>query len=419
MDNTEIVKKPINKDDLFNKKKRFQINYDLLSRDEYFRIKENNRIIKKYIDAKARGNYRSLIYDVNEPESTLSKNLEVLRAVENSLNKSFEALTQDDVDDLQTKLNNDTVYTTCSIINKRKISHDYKLDYVKNLKQFWKFYRMHSRYELGKEIPDITEYLRIRKQKRLNSFIKFISKDEFDRLVESSNSTQMKAFLSVYFETGARVVEILKLRKANCTFSMEQNAWIVRLPNEKGISTSKMAIELSFSNRLFSLWMETRKAFGDDHFVFNYSYQYVAKMFKEKGKRYLGRHLTPKMIRKSTTMYLINSNANEQYIRAHMGWSASSDAITHYINQKAIQKPDALRNKIEKDYYSDAKKENDELKFKQKLQSDQLERLMAEIAEMKKGQVDSFNSNRSSDVVSSKEMLKAVFDEMLKEKEKI
>jgi hypothetical protein len=111
MDNSKIDKKPINKDDLFHKKERFRINYDLLSRDEYFRIKENNRMIKKYIDAKARGNYRSLIYNVNEPESTLSKNLEVLKAVEYSLNKSFEALTQDDVDDLQTKLNNDTVYT--------------------------------------------------------------------------------------------------------------------------------------------------------------------------------------------------------------------------------------------------------------------------------------------------------------------
>jgi hypothetical protein len=55
----------------------------------------------------------------------------------------------------------------------------------------------------------------------------------------------MKAFLSVYFETGARVIEILKLRKNNCSYSQTKKAWIVRLPNEKGISTIKMASGLS------------------------------------------------------------------------------------------------------------------------------------------------------------------------------
>jgi len=67
-------------------------------------------------------------------------------------------------------------------------------------------------------LPNIVEYLRIRKPINRNSFISFLNKDEIDKIIDHCNSRQMRAFLSVYFETGARVIEICKLRKSNCSF---------------------------------------------------------------------------------------------------------------------------------------------------------------------------------------------------------
>ena len=407
--------KQIDKNDLFSKKAKFKISYESLSNNNFFKIKENNIIVKKYIDAKNRGNYRSLIYNVNEPESTLGKNLEVLRAVEANIVKPFESLTQDDIDILQVKLNEDSVYTTCNIIVKRKISHDYKLDYVKNIKQFWKFYRLYSKCELGKEIPDITEYMQIRRKKNQNKFIQFISKEEIDILVAGTNSQQMKAFLSVYYETGARVVEILKLRRGNCAYDSSKMIWTIRLPNEKGLSSTKMAIELSFSNNEFNKWMIVNKFNDNNDFIFNYSYHYILKAFHKKGKKYLGRNITPKQIRKGTTMYLINSNANEAYVRAHMGWSPNSDAISHYINQIAIKRPDQLNVAIRKDYYSEVIKENDDLKFKQKIQRDELQMMRNEMENIRKEQQNMINQMKETEISASKYLLKTLINDKIAE----
>lgn len=48
------------------------------------------------------------------------------------------------------------------------------------------------------------------------------------------------------------------------------------------------------------------------------------------------------MFRKSCAMHLVNLDINEQYIKSHMGWSANSKAISHYISQRAIKRPDKL-----------------------------------------------------------------------------
>lgn len=409
------------KSDLYNKGAMFDKMYERLTNNSLFLFPENNRLIKIFIDSKQKGYYRSIIYDVNSPKLTLAKNLSSLKKVEECLNKQFDMLTQSDIDDFQQRLNNNCILTTTKQLHFRNqdkpISHEYKLDLVNNLKQFWRFYRLYSKYELQKEIPDIVEYFRIRRSKRNNEMIAFLTKEELELLCKSISSQQMIAFFNVFFETGARVIEILKLKYSNCIFNNEKKTWIIKLPNEKGKSTSKVPVELTFSAAEFDRWITSRK-FLEDDYVFQYSYDYVRKRLSFLSRRVLGRHITCKEFRKGMAMYLVNCNINEQYIRAHMGWAASSKAIAHYINQKAIKRPDLLDKAIQTDFYSDVIKENQDLKFKQKIQEDELQKMKEEMDAFKKEQLRMFDKMNDINVSASKNLIKAVFEEMQKKPEK-
>lgn len=405
-------------EDVFNIEPRFDAAYKELINGQFFKIPENNGIIKLFIDAKWKGNYRSIIYQVNNPKCTLIKNLGVFRAIEGMLNKPFNKLSQDDIDMLQLRLNNDEFTTTSPIRKPKKLAFRYKQDIVKHIKQFWRFYKLYAKTEMATELPNIVEYIQVRKPKNQNTIVKFITKDEIDKLLLYTNTQQMRAFLSVYYELGARVVEILLLKRNNCKFDETKKVWSIVPPQEKGLSTQKMMIELSFSNSEFNKWMMLRNFESEEEYIFQYSYDYIRRTFARIGRKYLGRHLSPKEMRKGATMFLVNSNANEQYIRAHMGWSPSSDAINHYINQKAIKKPAELQKAIQTEFYSDMVKENDELKFKQKMQENVITEMVKQLEDIRKEQSALFNKMIEIDVASSKNMLKAVFEELKLQNEK-
>jgi integrase len=314
--------------------------FETLNAGKLFKFPEDTAIIKRYVSAKFQGNYRHIMYDCNCPEKTVYKNLLVLKKISNLVQKPLQSLTEDDVIELQTKLNQNVVYCNDS---KKPISLPYKKDLVKVLKQFWTFYRTYAKHEEGRNVDNISEFFRIRKEKNLNPLVKFLTKQEVDILANDAHNLKMRALIKCFFESGARTIEILNLRRSNCNYDVHKKCWIIKLPNMKGISTAKLPIELDYANADFGSWL-VHKKLTDENFVFSYSYDYFRNYLARKGRALLGRKVTPKMFRKSCAMHLVNLDINEQYIKSHMGWSASSKAISHYIDQKAIQKPDKLKN---------------------------------------------------------------------------
>lgn len=311
-----------------------------LEAGKLFKFKEDTDIVKKYVNAKFQGNYRHIMYDCNCPEKTVYKNLLVLKKISNIVQKQFISLREDDIIDLQNRLNQNRIYKNDSCT---PISTAYKKDIIKVFKQFWVFYRAYAKYEKQLQVENIAEFFRIRKEKNQNALITFLTKNEIDTLVNYAHTLKMKALLKVFFESGARTIEILNLRASNCHYHEQKQCWVIKLPNMKGISTAKMPIELDYANAVFDSWMKHNN-FTEDAFVFSYSYDYLRTKLAKNGVKHLGRKITPKMFRKSCAMHLVNLDINEQYIKSHMGWSASSKAISHYIDQRAIQKPDKLKS---------------------------------------------------------------------------
>ena len=202
------------------------------------------------------------------------------------------------------------------------------------------------KHELKKEVPFIIMHFKVRKQKNSNPIVSFLTIDDIERLVNLATNIKMRAFIKVFFETGARAIEIMNLKRFNCHYEEDKKKWIIRLPNMKGISTSKMPIEIDYAHLELDEWLNS-KEFQPDDYVFDYSYAYITTYFRERGRK-LGKHICPKMIRKSCAMYLVNQGINEQYIKGHMGWSAGSKAIAHYINQTAIKKPEQLTSDLKR-----------------------------------------------------------------------
>ena len=345
------------KDDLFNVERRSMKIYSYLENNTFSKYESDNTLLKAFIDAKFQGNYRHILYDCNCPEKTIHKNLVVFRKILRNLNKPLEKLTDKDLISLQSKLNQNRIL---SERDGKPISHSYKYDMVKCFKQFWTFYRAYAKFELGKTIEDISEYFRIRKQKNVNRLVEFLTKEEIEKLASYTQNQKMRALIKLFFETGARTIEILNLKKYNCEYL--NGRWKIKLPNMKGMSTAKMPIEIDYSHNDFDAWMKTNN-FSEDDYIFDYTYDHLRLTFTKLGRKALNRKISPKLFRKSCAMHLVNLDINEQYIKSHMGWSASSKAIAHYISQKAIKKPEKLRDSFDQKPVS----EIDDLKEKLKV----------------------------------------------------
>jgi integrase len=333
----------MDKDDIFKMVKRYKQDYSELTAKNFSRFPSDCKMVGEFIKAKTRGGYRNIVYDCNAPEKTCYKNIGSLKKLISLVNKPLIELDEEDLLKVQDILNKDEVYS----LNKRvKISYSYKKDIVKTFKQFWIFYMEYSKHELKKEVPLITLHFRLRKPKNSNRIVEFLTIEDISRLVNLARNLKMRAFIKVFFETGARAIEIMNLKRFNCQYDEAKKKWLIRLPNMKGISTAKMPIEIDYAHIELNEWLNSRE-FQPDDFVFDYSYAYVKYYFYKRGK-ILGKHICPKMIRKSCAMYLVNQGVNEQYIKGHMGWSAGSKSIAHYINQTAIKKPEQLTLDLKK-----------------------------------------------------------------------
>lgn len=365
--------------DIFDKVRSFEACYKRLEKGTYFQDIEDNRIVKIYVDAKHLGHYRRIVYNVSKPESTCLSNLHILKFISEYFTKPIHALEQHDIDKLQIDLNRNAIYTKTKPtrgVKNTPITFEYKRTIVKTLKQFWTFYRLYMKEEHGVTIENILEYLKLYKPVDHNEDIQFFTLQELFCMTKTLKSLQMRAFYLVAFELGGRVVEMLTVRRLNCR--KENGKWSIILPQAKGISASKKRIELDISNKDFDMWMNS-KEFEANDYIFSYTYSYWRKSLYLTSKSTLGRIITPRIFRKSCTMYLIKLNAPEQYIKSHLGWSVTTKAMGRYVNQSVIEKPQFMTNAIKKEIFPDIEKENLMLKEQQKAQNNLLSRLQNQL----------------------------------------
>ena len=369
------------KEDIYNFKKSFSELYKELEEKTLYIYPENNELIKIYIDAKIKGNYKQIIYDVNKPEYTCLSNLQKYKVLEKFFNKPFKDLTQEDIDKLQHALNNNIFLTNTKVKKEQKpISRAYKIDMISHIKQFWKFYRLYAETELNKEVKNITEYLRLRNEKNNEDF-DYITFPELLELIKHTKNQQQRTLLYFAFDTGSRPIELLNVQRKHFTYNDQDKIWTCKLPNMKGKSNNKIRIDLLISSEQINKYF-LQNDFKPDDYIFQYTYNYLRKLFRKLSDK-LGKKITPKTFRKSSTMYLIQQETPEQYLKARQGWIQDTKILKHYITHSGLKTPENLKIKIKKDVYSDYETEQALMKSEIEKMKNQLNEQIKELANTK------------------------------------
>jgi integrase len=356
------------KQDVYNNKEKFNEKYDLLKENKLYTHPQNNHLIKIYVDAKIKGNYKRLIYDVNKPDSTCLVTMEKLLFLENYFNKPLSQLTQTDIDQLQTDFDNNNITTQHKTKKKRPISPAYKKDLIKHLKQFWKFYRLHNKEEHQQETPDITEYLRVKNPDK-NKEIDYLEFEDFLKILNTTKNQQQKTFIALGFETASRPIELIKVKRKHLKYDPDKNLWTIKLPNEKGKSTNKARVELLLYSNEIDKYLKT-KDFDQEDYLFTYTYGYFRKLIYQLGKHALKRNITPKILRKSRAMHMLKLGYSETLIKQICGWDLNTTALKNYVSTQIVSIPDHLRKAQTSQQYKTFEDQITELKNEQqKLQN--------------------------------------------------
>jgi len=256
--------------------------------------------------------------------SRVMKYLYTLLQVERMLGKRFESATKEDM-----------VRVVERIERNRNWSDWTKHDYRVTLKKFYRWLRgIQKRGAYPEEVDWITTTVR-NGNSRLPE--EMLSEDEVKKLIQVANNIRDKALVSVTYESGARIGEILNMRVKDITF--DDLGAVVMVTGKTG----DRRIRLVASAPALAEWInslperENREAF-----VWPIGYRAVDKLFKGLARRAkIRKRITPHLFRHSRVTHLA-TKLTEQQLKQLMGWTMGSKMAQIYVHLSGRDLDNAL-----------------------------------------------------------------------------
>lgn len=145
---------------------------------------ENKKLIKKY--------QRDLTVQ-DYSNARIYKLLTYLKVIAEHIDYSFEEATEEDIKD------------TIAWINNRDLSDATRTDYRTLIKQFYKWLN-------DGEYPEKVKWISTTRKKSNNTLPKdVLTEEDIEKLIKNANNTRDKALISMLWETGARIGELIDL----------------------------------------------------------------------------------------------------------------------------------------------------------------------------------------------------------------
>ncbi len=279
----------------------------------------------------------------NIGKSRIIKYIYILRIISKWLgNKPFDEVTQEEMDRLVSDIE-ENVHR----MRKGNFSEETKLDYKKTLKKFYKWLDKTQMVEFidmsikPKDVPAIT-------------------REEAEKMVNSTHDTSLKATIMVLFDGGARAEEFLNLRIKDLTKKRSENEndcyWI----NIRYSKTFPRNIPLPLCTKNLNEWLDEHPQRNNPEAqLFPISYKSLARKIKILAQKVLKKNLTPHMLRHSSATYWAPT-MNRYQLCAKYGWTFSSDMPDRYIERKGIIF-DQIAEKGDVDQATRLQKENRQL----------------------------------------------------------
>jgi integrase/recombinase XerD len=312
-----------------------------LMKDESMNEKDRELILKFAWDCKLgktlKGKAKKKI-----GKSRIVKYIYILRIISKWLGKPLDGMKQEEMDRLVSSLEE-------NVYKKRNgnFSEETKLDYKKTLKKFYKW--------LGK--AELIEFIDMSVKPR---DVPAITREEVEKLVNSTPAIGLKAALMVLFDGGARAEEFLNIRIKDLTRKKYENDNDCFWTNIRHSKTFARTIPLPLCTNYLNAWLDEHPHKSDPEAqLFPIRYKSLVRQIRTLAEKVLKKRVTLHMLRHSSATYWA-PKMNRYQLCAKYGWAFSSNMPDRYIERKGIIF-DQIAEKGDVDQTSKLQKDNRQL----------------------------------------------------------
>lgn len=298
---------PEHKEDLYRHKAKY---LSALRRLEDWKTSENNKdLIKKFhVHMCAEG--LSLARKV--------KYLHILMKISTIVNRDIVLLDDKDLQDFKIWLN----YSPLQLSTRE--------DYILALKKVFEF--------LGRDVSK----LKIRRSRKKKLPEELITPEEAKAIINCASNIRDKALLSLLYETGARIGEIMNLKTSDVIF--DEIGCYVRLDGKTGQRRNRIVQSIN----LLEEWIRNSPSTDSKRWLWirrdgqRLGYPMVRKILKTIAKKLnLKKRIYPHLFRHSRSTELAK-HLTEQQLKAYLGWTADSRMASTYVHLSGKDVDDAI-----------------------------------------------------------------------------
>lgn len=268
--------------------------------------------------------------------STIHKDLYALWFIGKNLRKDFKACSRDDIMEV------------CSKINQQQWTNKTKRNHTVALKKMWKW--LYNIEEKG-TYPKAVSWLDTSPKDKTHKLPEdLLTEEEVNKMVGVCENIRDKTFISLLYESGARIGEILNLRIKHIVFAEWGGAYLML--NGK---TGMRRVTVISSVPLLSTYLDMHPSKDKpEHFFFlvkgggiigyrQMTYAGARKMIKEVAVRAgIKKRIHPHLFRHSSATraakFLTESQMKEYY-----GWTGGSDMPCVYVHLSGRDMEDAIK----------------------------------------------------------------------------
>jgi len=251
-----------------------------------------------------------------------------------------------------------------------------KMDYVSKVirSDFFKHFLGHR---------DIVEKVFTAKLRRNEPEVEFVTEEEVKKIVINANQEYLKVAVYLMFSTGLRIGTLLNLKfedfelKHNVNNNMSYYLVHVKADYTKSKKDRTVPVVIPEANKLLKEYLTH---FKKGEIVFSYSHQGLNKTLKnaciqsDVRTKPTNKLVTPHVLRKSASVYLLNKKYSIDQVKAMLGHKPSSTVIDRYVNYLGLGF-EAEINNVQNDSYEKVKSELENVKsqmlvLEQKLDSE-------------------------------------------------
>lgn len=280
-----------------------------------------------------------------------------LRNLSKWLGKDFEDANKDDIKALLGKIEQKTFVRKLG--KEIPYQESTKRDFRITIRKFYKWLRG------SEELPEEVKWIKSNSKKceRIKLPEEMLTEEDIKKLINAADNLRDKAFISILYETGCRIGEMLFLRLKHIKFDQYGAQLLVN--GKTGFRRVRIILSVPFLTEWINkhpnkedpespLWM-TRKYRSIQYAAIKMAIQRIAEKAGIKKK------VNPHNFRHSRATYLAN-HLTEAQMKEFFGWVQASDMASIYVHLSGRDVDNALL----KVYGMEDKKEKEETQLKPK-----------------------------------------------------